>query len=80
MEKIVTRKGIKLLVNETVLPTNSSGEIQWHVHLKNGWNSVWAKNKTIAMAKAKKEYGYLGITGLSPMTPSMERSLLANWD
>lgn len=79
MSKVITRKGKKFLVHEEELYTNNLGEIEWHVHLEGGWNSVWAKNRTIALAKAKREYGRLGVTGVSVMTPEKEKALLSNF-
>jgi len=77
--KLVTRKGVKYLVNETKLHTREDGSIQWMINFEQGWNSVWAKNQTEADKKAKKEYGKYGITSVTPMTPEGEKAAMSNF-
>lgn len=78
MNKIVRRKGKTFLVNEVELYTKENGEIEWHVHFASGWNSVWAKNKTVALAKAKRAYGK-DVLKVSVMTEAKEKALLSNF-
>tara|TARA_S200002703_G_C3737974_1_gene226900 strand:+ start:63 stop:329 length:267 start_codon:yes stop_codon:yes gene_type:complete len=55
--KIVTRQGKKYRVTSEELYTNSKGEYLWLFNWQDGgFNDMWAKTKTQAIQKVKKEF------------------------
>ena len=60
-----------------VITSPATGNIKWHVHLKDGWNSVWAKTEKAALKLAEKEFDDWGVKGVSPMTKETEKHLMS---